>query len=120
MERTGKILGTTLRGMKDPEAAKTWLVANWMAMAGKPVAAHTRPVAFRDGIFELQADSAEWKSQVENLKTILCERINHAWGGTLVRGIQIETQTRFGGRIPYAEDNSHTPFIRRPKGRKTL
>jgi predicted nucleic acid-binding Zn ribbon protein len=112
MERADKILRTALQRMKDPDAARTWLDASWMSLVGKPIAAHTRPASLRKGIIEIEADSKQWKSQVEAMNSLLCERINHAWGGSLVHRIRIELVTRRGRRIPYAEDNTHTPFVR--------
>src|SRR5689334_17860427 len=112
MERVGDILGTTLRRMKDREAARAWLAANWPAIAGERVAGHTRAVALQDGVFRIEADSAPWKLQVDTLATTICEQINRAWGGSLVRRIHIEEPPRRGKRISFAEDNQHTPFIR--------
>jgi predicted nucleic acid-binding Zn ribbon protein len=114
MERAKDILGRALRGMKDPEAARAWLAANWQLIAGEMVARHTLPLALQDGVFRIEADSVPWMRQVESMGTTICERINRAWGGKLVSRIRIEEAQRRGKPISYAEDNLHTPFIRRP------
>jgi predicted nucleic acid-binding Zn ribbon protein len=118
MESAKTVLGKALRRMNDPRATRTWLTASWTTLAGGPVAAHTRPTAIRNGICRIEADSHQWKQQMETMKEAIRERINSVWGGPLVLGIQIETAMR-GRRIPYAEDNNHTPFIRRKHGRET-
>lgn len=119
MQKTTDILGPALRQLKDPQAAHAWLAANWPVIAGERVAGHTRAVALQDGVFRIEADSTSWMHQVESMGTTICERINRAWGGTLVHRIHIEEAPRCGRRLCYAEDDEHTPFIRRPAKHET-
>lgn len=119
MEQAKDILGKALRRMNDPEAARTWLALNWPVIAGEQVASHTRPVALHEGVFRIEADSTSWMHQVDSMGTTICERINRAWGGTLVHRIRIEEAPRRGRRPCYAEDDAHTPFIRRPRKHET-
>ncbi|HEV2297409.1 MAG TPA: DUF721 domain-containing protein [Candidatus Acidoferrales bacterium] len=116
MEQARDILKTAFRKLKDPAAAPAWLAANWPMIAGERVAGHTRPVSLLDGVFHIQANSAAWKRQVDSMGATICERVNRAWGRTLVHRLRVEEAPRHAGRLSYEEDNQHTPFIR---GRNT-
>lgn len=113
MERARDILKTALRRSKDPKAAPAWLVANWHMIAGQQVAGHTRPVTLHEGVFRIQADSLAWKREVETLEMAICERINRAWGGELVHRLRVDEVRWNSAQVSYAEDNRHTPFVRR-------
>lgn len=117
MEQARDILKAALRGLKDPEAGPAWLAANWHAIAGKSVARHTRPVALHEAVLRIETDSPAWKRQVEAMAEIICAQVNLAWGGTLVRRIRVEEASRSESRVPYAENNRHTPFVRRTDSR---
>lgn len=113
METAGDILKSALRKLNDPEAAPAWLAANWIAIAGERVAAHALPVALQDGVFRIQVDSSAWRTQVTAMEKTICQRINRAWGGTLVRRVRVEEKPSILPRLSRAEDNRHTPFIRK-------
>jgi predicted nucleic acid-binding Zn ribbon protein len=114
MERAGDLLGRTLRRLKRPEAALTWLTAAWPQIVGPALAAHTRPLRCDQGCLEISADGKAWKKELEDLKPQFTVRINQAWGGTLVR--EIKFVARPGPRrLSHEIDNDHTPFIRRKK-----
>jgi predicted nucleic acid-binding Zn ribbon protein len=112
MEQAKDILKTAIRKLKDPEAAPAWLAANWPLIVGDRVAGHTRPVALQNAIFRIQADSAAWKRQVDSMGATICERVNRAWGGILVRRLRVEQAPQHAVRLSYEEDNQHTPFVR--------
>ena len=114
MERAGEFLGATLRRMKDPEAARTWLKATWPKLVGSAMAAHIRPVAYARGVLRIEAASLEWQKQVELVHQEICERVNRSWGSHLVREIRVEPAQRAGRRLAYEVDNNHIPFVRRP------
>lgn len=126
MERAGDLLGRTLRRLKRPEAALSWLSAAWPQIVGSALAAHTRPVSCDQGCLEISADGKAWRKELEDLKPQFCARINQAWGGTLVREIRFGAARAAAasangagnsvpGRLPRELDNDHTPFIRRKK-----
>jgi predicted nucleic acid-binding Zn ribbon protein len=130
MERAGDLLGRTLRRLKRPEAALTWLSAAWPQIVGPALAAHTSPLRCDQGCLEMSADGIAWKKELEDLKPQFTARINQAWGGTLVREIKFVAASAAAAsaagasnsagpaprRLPHELDNDHTPFIRRKKG----
>ena len=116
MERAGEFLGRAVRRMDRPEAALAWLSAAWPEIAGAALAAHTRPVRCAKHCLEISADGENWRKQLESMTREFCDRINQAWGATLVREIRFRDAPASGSQaVPPAEDNSHTPFVRRRK-----
>jgi predicted nucleic acid-binding Zn ribbon protein len=114
MERAGEFLGATLRRMKDPEAARTWLKATWPKLVGNAMAAHIRPSTYAKGILRIEADSREWQKQAELMNQEICERVNGSWGSRLVNEVRVESAQPAGRRLAYEVDNNHIPFVRRP------
>jgi predicted nucleic acid-binding Zn ribbon protein len=112
MERAGELLGIALRRMRDPQAGTTWLRARWPSLVGETMAAHLRLVGCVAGGLCVEADSHEWKNQAEAMEQQLRERVNQAWGATLVRELRVEMVRTC--RLPYEIDNNHVPFLRRP------
>ncbi len=123
MERAGDFLGKVMRRFDRPEAAIAWLRSAWPNIAGKAVAAHTRPIRCHDSLLELATDGLPWQQQLESMRRELCDHINQAWGGNLVREVKFTLSLNAGDgriaskesarKIPYELDNAHTPFIRR-------
>jgi len=124
MEKAGEFLGRVVRRLDRPEAALAWLVGAWPAIAGEALAAHTRPVRCDEGRLELAADAKAWQQQLEPMRREIRDRINHAWGGTLVREVKFIPPSRAAramnqssapgpSRLPREVDNDHIPFIRR-------
>jgi len=117
MERAADLLASTLRRMKNPDAASAWLKARWSALAGETIAAHVRPALLRNGVVCLEADSQEWQTQAALMNEQLRARVNRDWGGALVREIRVEL-ARKGSRVRHEFDNDHLPSLRtraRPK-----
>ncbi|HXT85590.1 MAG TPA: DUF721 domain-containing protein [Verrucomicrobiae bacterium] len=112
MERAANLLASTLRRMKNSDAASAWLKARWPALAGETIAAHVRPALLRNGVVCLEADSQEWKAQATMMNEQLREKVNCDWGGTLIREIRVEL-ARKASRVRYEFDNDHLPFLRR-------
>jgi hypothetical protein len=126
MERAGDFLGRLLGSLEQPGAGLAWLSSTWPTIVGKSLAAHTRPVRCGKSCLELSADGKAWQQQVETMQRELCDRINQAWGGFLVREVKFVPHTRVidpsgnqgvsrprPGRVCYELDNEHLPFIRR-------
>jgi len=112
MERAANLLASTLRRMKNSDAASAWLKARWPALAGETIAAHVRPALLRNGVVCLEADSQEWKAQATMMNEQLREKVNCDRGGTLIREIRVEL-ARKASRVRYEFDNDHLPFLRR-------
>ena len=117
MERAADLLASTLRRMKNSDAASAWLKARWRALAGETIAAHVRPALLRNGIVCLEADSPEWKTEADSMNEQLRERVNRDWGGSLIREVHVEL-ARKASRVRHEFNNDHLPFLRkraRPK-----
>jgi len=116
MQRAGEFLGRAVRRMRRPEGALSWLVAAWPEIAGAALAAHTRPVRCSKGCLEISTDGKNWRLQLEGMTREFCDRINQAWGATLVHEIRFgESSPAVLAKVSPAEDNAHTPFVRRRK-----
>lgn len=113
MKAASDILKTALRNLNDPEAAPAWLAANWAVLAGELVAAHARPIGLHEGVFRIQVDSSVWRRQVAAMEKTICHRVNRAWGGALIRRVRVEEKPSQHSKLSYAEDNRHTPFVRK-------
>lgn len=113
MEKAGEFLGRVARRLGKPEAAIAWLGAAWPTIVGKALAAHTRPLQCESGCLIIVVDGKPWQKQLESLKREFCGRINHEWGGTLVRDVKFVAAKPGPRRISRELDNEHTPFIRK-------
>lgn len=121
MEKAGDFLGHAVRRLNRPEAALAWLVGAWPAIAGQAIADHTTPLRCEQGRLELAADAKAWQQQLEPLRREIRDRVNRAWGSTLVREVQFVSPTGAASPSPapgaphlsHEADNNHTPFIRR-------
>lgn len=113
MERAGEFLGKALRRLNRPEAALAWLESAWPTVVGHALAAHAQPMRCHNGLLELAASSKAWQKQLQSMQGELCNRINQAWGGTLVRELKFVDSKPAPARVPREADNHHTPFIRR-------
>jgi predicted nucleic acid-binding Zn ribbon protein len=134
MEKAADLLGRVARRLGHRNAALVWLSSTWRQIVGETLAAHTRPVRCEAGCLEVAADAGNWQMQLDEMQRDFCARVNHAWGGPLVREVKFVAvkrgaprvgpapdQAGAGGtetpirRLPYELDNEHTPFIRRRK-----
>ncbi len=112
MNRAGDFLGNVIRRINHPDATLAWLESSWPSVVGPRLAAHTRPLRCVGARLELSADSHAWQTQLVGMETDLRNRINAAWGGTLVREVKFVSGPA-SLPVPRERDNAHTPFIRR-------
>jgi predicted nucleic acid-binding Zn ribbon protein len=112
MDRTREISAKVER----PEAVLAWLTRSWPTIAGKTLAAHTRPVRCQDGYLEVVADGRGWCKQLEGMKHEFCARVNQVRGGNLVRDIKFIAAKPGPKSVPSKLDIEHTPFVRKRKG----
>ena len=113
MEKAADILGAAMRRMQQPEAILAWLAGTWTTIVGDQLASHTRPVALSGGMLQIRTNGVEWQRQLEPMSQQFCEKINRAWGGGLVHKLSFTAVSPAPGVVPKAEDNRHTPFVRR-------
>jgi predicted nucleic acid-binding Zn ribbon protein len=113
MDKAGDFLGKVVRRFERPEATLAWLAGAWPSIAGKTLAAHTRPVRCDGAFLEVAADAKAWQQQIESMKRELRDRINKAWGGNLVREVTFVAAKPGPKYVSHEADNAHIPFIRR-------
>ena len=113
MDKAGDFLGKVVRRFDRPETTLAWLSVVWPAIAGKTLAAHTKPIRFDGGILEVAADAKAWQQQIESMKRELRDRVNRAWGGNLVSDVEFIAAKPGPKSVSHEGDNAHTPFIRR-------
>jgi len=113
MEKAGDFIGRAVRRMERPEATLAWLVGAWPGIAGKMLAAHARPIRCENGRLELSVDAKSWQQQLEPMAQEIRDRINHAWGGPLIREVKFLLAKPGPVNLPRELRNDYTPFIRR-------
>jgi predicted nucleic acid-binding Zn ribbon protein len=113
MDHAGDVLGNLVRRFDRPEATLAWLLGVWPAIAGKTLAAHTQPSRCENGTLKITADGRAWRQQIESMKRQLRESVNRAWGGNLVREVELVEAKPGPKYISREADNAHTPFVRR-------
>ncbi len=59
----------------EPQLAREDLVRTWSEVAGEQTALHTRPVAFRDAVLTVQADSTAWAKQLQLMRVHILSEI---------------------------------------------
>jgi predicted nucleic acid-binding Zn ribbon protein len=107
MDKAGDLLGRVARKIKHPEAPLIWLSSSWPQIVGKTLAAHTRPLRCQGGRLEIGADAKPWQKQLEHMARDFCERINHAWGSTLIREVKFVARTRPSAAPNSARSHAH-------------
>jgi len=70
---------------------KIWLV--WDMAVGEQIAAHARPVGFRDGVLNVAVDSAPWMQQLTYLKKQIVAKLNKRLGEELVIDLFLKAGT---------------------------
>jgi hypothetical protein len=102
MEQVKDILGPLLRRLGAREEPLPWLTAAWKFLVGRELAAHTRPLRWRNGLLEIAVSSPEWERQVASMTSQIGERINTAGCGLRVEKVQV---------VP-APPQERNPFVR--------
>jgi len=113
MERAAEFLGRVVRRLKQPDATFAWLASAWPSIVGPQLAAHARPLRCDRDCLELETDGKAWQRQLETMQHELCDRINQAWGGILVREVKFVSAKPGPQTIRHETDNEYRPFIRR-------
>ena len=113
MERAGEFLGRVVRRLRQPDATFAWLASAWPSVVGAHLAAHTRPIRCNRDCLELETDGKAWQRQLETMEHELCDRVNQAWGGVLVRQVKFVAAKPGPHAIRHEADNEYRPFIRR-------
>ena len=89
MEPLAGVLPRVLRQLGLEEGLLGWrAVHEWEQVVGARVAKHTRAVAFRDGVLQIEVEGSAWMHELGFLKTDLMRTINRHLGSRLVRNIR--------------------------------
>ena len=115
MKSAGEILAPALRRALPRHSAIQWMVTAWPAIVGKRLAECTTPKILAEGALQISVSGKEWSASLEgaDFAAEFRNRVNLAWGGTLVREVNfLEVKPR-GPWIPKAADNNYTPFVRK-------
>jgi predicted nucleic acid-binding Zn ribbon protein len=91
MEEISKILPTLFKGQvrrNNPRVVEI-LAPLWPQVAGKPMARHSRPVAFEDGLLTLECDCLAWSAEMRCISDDIRARINRYLGAPAVRRLKV-------------------------------
>lgn len=65
------------------------LRAQWAAVVGEQVAAHSEPLRLARGVLTLRAESGAWATELSLLASSLAKRIDAHLGGGVVREVKV-------------------------------
>ena len=91
MEEISKILPLIFKGQvrrSSPRMVEI-LAPLWPQVAGKPMARHSRPVAFEDGLLTLESDCTAWSAEMRRMSDDILTRINRYLGVPAVRKLKV-------------------------------
>jgi predicted nucleic acid-binding Zn ribbon protein len=63
-------------------------VSDWPQVVGPRIARHTRAVAFRDGVLQVEVEGSAWMHELGFLKRDLVRKVNEQVGSRLVRDVR--------------------------------
>jgi predicted nucleic acid-binding Zn ribbon protein len=63
-------------------------VSEWPQVVGPRIARHTRAVAFRDGVLQVEVEGSAWMHELAFLKRDLARKVNEHVGSRLVRDVR--------------------------------
>jgi predicted nucleic acid-binding Zn ribbon protein len=83
------VLPRVLKQLGLEEGLLGWrAVHEWERVVGPRVARHTRAVAFRDGVLQIEVEGSAWMHELGFLKTDLMRKVNRHLGRRLVRNLR--------------------------------
>lgn len=114
MKSAAEILAPALRRAMPKRSAFDWMVTAWPAIVGRQLSVCSKPKSLGDGLLRVAVSGKEWRTGMDNAEIAreLRNRVNVAWGGSLVREVAF-CDARPSGWVPKAADNSYTPFVRK-------
>ena len=91
MEEIGKILPLVFkRQVRSNDARVIQILAPlWPRVAGKPMAQHSKPVTFDNGILTLESDCSTWSAQLRAIAEEIRAGINDYLGQPVVRKLHV-------------------------------
>ncbi|MBI5711404.1 MAG: DUF721 domain-containing protein [Candidatus Eisenbacteria bacterium] len=89
MEHVAGVLSRVLQRLGLDEELIGWrAVGEWGHLVGPRVARHTRAVAFRDGVLQVEVEGSAWMHELGFLKRDLVRKINRHLGNPFVREVR--------------------------------
>ncbi|MCL5006516.1 MAG: DUF721 domain-containing protein [Acidobacteria bacterium] len=91
MEEISKILPLIFKNQvrcNDPKVVEI-LAPLWPQVAGKPMARHSKPVAFEQGTLTLESDCSTWCAQLRTMAEEIKAGVNGYLGVSVVRRLQV-------------------------------
>ena len=91
MEEISKILPLIFRSQvrRDNPRLVEILAPLWPHVAGKPMARHSRPVAFEEGTLTLESDCTAWSAEMRRMADDIRAQINRYFGVPTVRRLKV-------------------------------
>jgi predicted nucleic acid-binding Zn ribbon protein len=91
MEEISKILPLIFRDQvrRDNPRVIEILAPLWPQVAGKPMARHSKPVAFDEGTLILESDCATWSAQLRLMAEEIKAEVNGYLGVSIIRKLQV-------------------------------
>ena len=108
MREIGTVFPAVFRGYLgggDPRVVEI-LAPLWTRVAGKAIAANSKPVAFAAGTLTVAAPAGPWVAQLEMMAEEIRAAINAYLGRRIVKKVRIRLQTaaRLSGQPPFFEN----------------
>lgn len=76
-----------------PRVAEGSLFAEWTMIVGEQIAEHASPIALRDGVLQVSAESTAWATQLRLVQSQLLVKITAALGEGVVTALRITGPT---------------------------
>jgi predicted nucleic acid-binding Zn ribbon protein len=78
----------------------------WPQIAGKPMARHSKPVTFEEGILTLESDCSTWSTQLRLMAEEIKAEINGYLGVSVIRRLQVRYVSEPFIPVPPAQTGS--------------
>ena len=89
MESMSGLLPRVLKQLGLDQGLLGWrAVSEWAEVVGPRLARHTRAVAFRDGVLQVEVEGSPWMHELGFLKRDLVRKVNDHLGRPLVREVR--------------------------------
>lgn len=98
--KIGDALDDVLRHLGSPSSETlTTVFSRWPEVVGEQIAAHTEPVAVRNGTLAISADDPAWASELQWQGARICERARSVLNDDSIQRITVRVRpTGAGGR----------------------
>ncbi len=116
MEEIGKSLPIIFKRHlrhDEPQLAEI-LAPLWSRVAGRAVAEHSRPVAFKSGELTLETSCETWAGQLRQMRAQLAEAVNRYMGTPVVKELRVRVRANAPAWDSRRQLKLHAPDSREP------